>query len=289
MSVGAPYVSHSSTERRYSIYSPALQLLAETATTSASAPPIAHEYIWFGGEPLAQVETTTGAMHWYFNDHLGAPVLTTSSTGSIDWRVEREPYGERYSTRVGADRHQPLGLPGQEYDASSDRQYNVFRWYRSSWGRYTQNDPLLSLESVHALTNVLEYPLSPGFRQPRWYIYALSSPLRYSDPRGLKACPDCEDATPLPSTSAKCDAYGDAKYDPFFTVSLKCFCKCAGDSTWSKKVRGCLACEFEKGTDVTKAHIKCYDAAGPDMPKFTLGKCLAACYVVPPVNPPILP
>lgn len=167
MSLGASYVSHSSTERRYSIYSPALQLLAGTATTSSSAPPIAHEYIWFGGEPLAQVETTTGAVHWYFNDHLGAPVLTTSSTGSIDWRVEREPYGERYATRVGADRHQPLGLPGQEYDGSSDRQYNIFRWYRPGWGRYTQADPIGLKGGSHL------------------YAYGGDAPLTHIDPLGL--------------------------------------------------------------------------------------------------------
>jgi RHS repeat-associated protein len=183
MSVGAPYVSHSSTERRYSIYSPALQLLAETATTSASAPPIAHEYIWFGGEPLAQVETTTGAVHWYFTDHLGAPVLTTDATGSIDWRVEREPYGAIYAVRAGAGRHQPLGLPGQEYDASSDRQYNVFRWYRAGWGRYTQSDPVGVVQ--------LGFVSPPESRRApinHLFGYVNASPTGAIDPLGLKPC-----------------------------------------------------------------------------------------------------
>jgi RHS repeat-associated protein len=84
----------------------------------------------------------SGAAHYYFNDHLGAPVLQTDASGTVVWRVERDPYGERYATRVGAERHQTLGLPGQEYDPSSDRQYNIFRWYRPSWGRYTQPDPI---------------------------------------------------------------------------------------------------------------------------------------------------
>jgi RHS repeat-associated protein len=99
--------------------------------------------VWFNGEPLAQIETATGTIHYYFNDHLGAPLLTTNSTGAIDWRVEREPYGAIFATRVGAERHQPLSLPGQEYDPNQpERAYNVFRWYRSSWGRYGQADPI---------------------------------------------------------------------------------------------------------------------------------------------------
>ena len=52
-------------------------------------------------------------------------------------------YGDRYSIPVGGDRHQPQGLPGQEYDeSSSERQYNIFRWYRAGWARYTSPDPV---------------------------------------------------------------------------------------------------------------------------------------------------
>jgi RHS repeat-associated protein len=107
---------------------------------------------------------------YYFNDHLGAPILQTDATGTVVWRVERDPYGERYATRVGADRHQPLGLPGQEYDASSDRQYNIFRWYRAGWGRYTQADPI----GLQGGANL--------------YRYVEGNPVRFRDPLGLKIC-----------------------------------------------------------------------------------------------------
>jgi hypothetical protein len=67
------------TESRYSLYTPELQLLAETAFSTESTKPIEYEYIWFGGQPLAQIDTSTNTVHYYFNDHLEAPLLTTNA------------------------------------------------------------------------------------------------------------------------------------------------------------------------------------------------------------------
>jgi RHS repeat-associated protein len=143
--------------------------MAESASSGPAPRASRYEYLWFNGEPAAQVEPATGTVSYYFNDHLGAPILQTDSTGTVVWRVEREPYGERYATRVGSERHQPLGLPGQEYDASSDRQYNIFRWYRASWGRYTQADPAQRMKQL--------WP----------YAYGLDRPTSVIDPWGLEA------------------------------------------------------------------------------------------------------
>lgn len=46
--------------------------------------------------------------------------------------------------------------------------YNIFRWYKGGWGRYTQVDPLA----------VQRYVTEP-------YGYALANPLRNFDPTGL--------------------------------------------------------------------------------------------------------
>ncbi|HEX8409364.1 MAG TPA: RHS repeat-associated core domain-containing protein, partial [Thermoanaerobaculia bacterium] len=107
-----------------------------------TAPPIAYEYIWFADQPLAQVDVATNQIHYYFNDHLGTPILQTDATARIVWQVEYEPYGTVYAARRGEAKHQPLRLPGQEGGGSGEVSYNVFRWYRSGWGRYTQNDPM---------------------------------------------------------------------------------------------------------------------------------------------------
>jgi hypothetical protein len=96
--------------------SPELSLLAETTTSADPTPPIAYEYIWFAGQPVAQIETATDTVHYYFNDHLGTPILQTSASGAVDWRVEYEPYGAVGTIRSGASQHQPLRFPGQEYE-----------------------------------------------------------------------------------------------------------------------------------------------------------------------------
>jgi hypothetical protein len=133
-----PAVHSGPSARRYSLYTPELNLLAEKELTTAQSPTIAYEYVWFGGQPLAQVTTASNEIAWYFNNHLGAPLIQTDAAANIIWRVELDPYGTTYTTRAGADRHQPLSLPGQEVTVENETAYNIFRWYRSGWGRYTQ-------------------------------------------------------------------------------------------------------------------------------------------------------
>ncbi len=150
--------------------------MAETEVTTTARPAILYEYIWFDGRPLAQVDGA-GTISWTFTDHLGTPLLQTSSLQGIIWRAEHEPYGSIYALR-SYDRHQPLRFPGQEAEqlvtganGVTERSYNVHRWYRAGWGRYTQDEPILFLEnSTH-------------------YLYVSDSPLDFTDPRGLAAEP----------------------------------------------------------------------------------------------------
>lgn len=102
---------------------------------------------------------------------------------------------------------------------------------------------------------------------------------------------DCSNAPPEPSNSPVCGKYGN---EPYAGTSLQCFCKCAGDSAWSQKVRGCLACEHNKGTNAFEAHVACYAAAGIlSTPPSAVAKCYTSCYVgfksPTPILPPVLP
>jgi RHS repeat-associated protein len=160
--------------RRISLYSPEMSLMAETELATAARPAILYEYIWFDGRPLAQVDGA-GTVSWTFTDHLGTPLLQTSSLQGVVWRAEHEPYGSVYALR-SYDRHQPLRFPGQEAEllgtganGVTERSYNVHRWYRAGWGRYTQADPL----GMEAGVNV--------------FLYANTNPLGYVDRHGLRS------------------------------------------------------------------------------------------------------
>ncbi len=153
---------------RHSLYAPEPRLLAESALSTDAAPSIEQEYVWFGDRPVAQFDDAAGTLRWTFADHLKTPVLQTTSTGTIAWRAEAEPYGALHVVRAGPAVRQPLRFPGQEQDeASSGLSYNVNRWYRAAQGRYTQPDPI----GLGASLNLFDY--------------AAQNPATWSDPLGL--------------------------------------------------------------------------------------------------------
>ena len=151
----------------YDLYTPELRLLAETEVSAAAQKQIAYSYLWFGDLPVAQVQTGTNTTRWYATDHLGTPLLMTDTSGTVVWHAEYAPYGTTFTTRAGAALHQPLRFPGQVAMDGADTYYNVFRHYRSGWGRYTQTDPV----GVNAGVNL--------------YSYVGGSPAVFKDPLGL--------------------------------------------------------------------------------------------------------
>jgi RHS repeat-associated protein len=153
-------------ELRYTFYTPELSLMEESITSTTNSPPIAYDYVWFGGHPLAQIANATGEISWYFNDHLGTPLLQTNAVGQIVWQAEYEPYGGIYAMRRGESRHQPLRLPGQVADDGTELYQNVYRWYRPTAGRYTQSDPV-NRQDINS------------------YLYAYANPGLFADPWGL--------------------------------------------------------------------------------------------------------
>lgn len=191
----------SGTASRYYFYSPELHILESTvddapniwgsrrtSTMTAGLPP-SHEYIWFNGQPVGEIgpprtadidiltkrrPTSLDATDYFYTvtDHIGTPILQTPTdlSGQIVWRAEYEPYGNVWQMRAGAPADQPLRLPGQELamtQEGGEENYNVFRWYRSSWGRYTQADPV---------------GLAAGLNE---YAYGDDQPTLLIDPLGL--------------------------------------------------------------------------------------------------------
>jgi RHS repeat-associated protein len=178
---------------RFFVYTPELSLLAATRDDGTNIwggnPPtsfarnIDYEIVWFAGRPVAQIapDPASPARNYTFADHLGTPLLQVGATprntdGSfnITWRVEYEPFGNVYEVRAGTRTDQPLRFPGQEmamtFEGPEDN-YNIFRWYRSSWGRYSSADPVGQVFDLNV------------------YRYGFANPTRYSDRFGLQALP----------------------------------------------------------------------------------------------------
>jgi RHS repeat-associated protein len=169
------------------VYSPELHLLERSAWDPNCAfhgcKDFSADYIWFGNEPVAQI-SFQGEIRYTFTDHLGTPILQTDAGAGVVWRAEYEPFGAIYQYRTGAAYNQILRLPGQEQTATrSDTYYNIFRWYKPGWGRYTQADPL----GVGGLREFATMRQNEGFTSngSDLYSYVHSDPVNLLDSLGL--------------------------------------------------------------------------------------------------------
>jgi len=141
------------------VYTPELQLSSVRRSSGDIA-----EMAWFNGHAITQISTSQTTPLFTFTDHLGTPLLQTDSAGQVVWRAEYEPYGRVYELRAGSsDADQPLRFPGQDSSdqnlTGADENYNIFRWYRSGWGRYTQADPLGLGAGLNAFSYADDDPL----------------------------------------------------------------------------------------------------------------------------------
>src|SRR5436190_5217772 len=217
---------------RLSSYSPELNLLWQSDWQQAVQPvpvgsvPGGTDYFWLAGQPVAQASSDSRmeleeSLRFTFTDHLGTPTLQTDLGGAIVWRAEYEPFGRVYEYRAGLDGDtQILRFPGQEslgspfqeslFEDDTKPRYNIFRWYRAGWGRYTQADPIGVLGSLRldqlltplssaflsrlgsdGLPRIVEKFSGPFFQQApglpaNLYAYVDGNPTRYVDPMGLE-------------------------------------------------------------------------------------------------------
>jgi RHS repeat-associated protein len=120
----------------------------------------------------------SGAAHFIFADHLGAPARVENTRGDVVWEAEYDPYGAiRIDNRSSIELN--LRWPGHYCDPELGLHYNRFRYYSPELGRYLQSDPL---------------GLAGG---ENLYAYTIN-PLKWVDLRGT--CPD-EPADENPNSS----------------------------------------------------------------------------------------
>jgi RHS repeat-associated protein len=168
-------------DMKFYFYAPELTQMATFAPNDG----IESDVIWFAGRPVASGTTAAPDPRFTFTDHLGTPVLQTDALANVVWRAEYEPFGNVFAMRAGGANDQRLRLPGQQVAftnfAGDEENYNIFRWYRSGWGRYTQADPIGIGGGTTLNLNHL-------------YGYAGSNPITDYDPTGLyKVGSTCDD------------------------------------------------------------------------------------------------
>lgn len=112
------------------------------------------------------------AVYYLHTDHLNTPRLATDEQNQIVWRSQplTEPFGnnppEEDPDGNGIPFTLNLRFPGQYFDKETNLNYNYFRDYDPSLGRYVQSDPI---------------GLAGGINT---YTYVDGNPLAYIDPLG---------------------------------------------------------------------------------------------------------
>jgi RHS repeat-associated protein len=196
-------------------------LIAESTSTGT----ITAEYAYLNGQPLAKIESNN--VYYYHNDHLGTPMLTTESSGSIVWQGEFKPFGEPLSVSGSVTNN--LRFPGQYYDAETGLHQNYFRDYSPQLGRYLEGDPIgIEKGENHMYVYVNNAPsmkidvtgLYPGYcgnKDHTWvtdhpyFIFNFNKPCEAHD-----NCYDCQGAKEGKSKT-QCDR------DFFFNMQKTCY------------------------------------------------------------------
>jgi RHS repeat-associated protein len=100
-----------------------------------------------------------GNTYYYHTDHLGTPHKMTDSNQSIVWSAYYKPFGAATVTVSTITNN--LRFPGQYYDAETGNNYNYFRDYNPTIGRYIESDPAyIYILNINPYTYVENRPVT---------------------------------------------------------------------------------------------------------------------------------
>ena len=166
---------------------------------------------YFAGRPIAQLDgpPATATLTYLAVDHLGTPILASTTTAVATWSGGFEPFGRDFTAPTAQSSGIFLRLPGQWDDATWDNSklrsglyYNLNRWYEHDTGRYTTPDLFL-------------FAFTVGGQQA--YAYVRANPLRLTDPAGLYGTSDC---SYYDTRCAQCGGTYYCKTAPFWCNSF---------------------------------------------------------------------
>jgi RHS repeat-associated protein len=109
-------------------------ILTESSLTGT----INEEYIYFNGERIARVDRPSGAVHYYFPDHLSSATFITDAVGNVQEQYRYYPFGGLISS-VGSDPNK-YKFNGKERDLESNLDEFGARYYTSALGRFMTPD-----------------------------------------------------------------------------------------------------------------------------------------------------
>jgi len=169
------FATATSTSQTYSVYDEAGHWIGEYNSSGARL----QEYIWLDDLPVGlhaptPASTTTFQLYHVQADHLGTPRTVIDPIRNVavwNWALTGEVFGN--STPVqdpdadGKTLVFDMRFPGQRYDSATLLNYNYFRDYDATTGRYAESDPI---------------GLDGGINT---FGYGRASPLGYADPLGL--------------------------------------------------------------------------------------------------------
>src|SRR5207302_1708221 len=96
------------------------------------------EYVFFAGRRVARKDLPSGAVSYYFSDHLGSSSVITDASGTIKTEYEYYPYGGERQIIAGDPNH--YKFTGKERDAETGLDYFGARYYGSNLGRFLTPD-----------------------------------------------------------------------------------------------------------------------------------------------------
>lgn len=169
------FTTATSTAQTYSVYDETGRWIGEYKSNGTRA----QEYIWLDDLPVGlhaptPASTTTFQLYHIQADHLGTPRTIIDPVRNVavwNWALTGEAFGNSAPAQNpdgdGKSLVFDMRFPGQRYDSATLLNYNYFRDYDRTTGRYVESDPI---------------GLSGGIST---YAYANSAPTSLVDPLGL--------------------------------------------------------------------------------------------------------
>ena len=153
------------------MYDEAGHIVGEYSASGA----LIQETVWMGDTPVATLQPNGASVAIYYvhTDHLGTPrKITRPSDNGLMWRWDPDTFGSVTANTnpagLGAFNYN-LRFPGQYSLNESGLDYNYFRTYDPSMGRYIESDPIGLYGGSYST-----------------YSYANGNPVSRIDPKGLQ-------------------------------------------------------------------------------------------------------